>query len=64
MEGAVLAGKLAAEIIVDVALGEPGAGLKPVQAEVLERAAVASPREAPGVCGDEPIAFGGGQQCQ
>ena len=62
MEGAVLAGKLAAEVISDRALGEEGPPLKPVQADVVERAATASPRQPVGVRGEYPIAFGGGQQ--
>jgi 15-cis-phytoene desaturase len=64
MEGAVLSGKLAAEVIVDEvsggAAGAPspfGCGDKPIVAGV----DVAS-REPVGVRGNSPIAFGGGQQ--
>ena len=64
MEGAVLGGKLAAEVIVDEAsagaAGAPspfGCGEKPI----VDGVDVAS-REPVGVRGSGPIAFGGGQQ--
>ena len=37
MEGAVLSGKLAAEVLADMAAGQPTKGLKPVHSSVLER---------------------------
>ena len=61
MEGAVLSGKLAAEVICDKAMGRRNKnGLKEVHLSVLgkkldERAPV-------GVLGNTPISFGGGQQ--
>jgi len=58
MEGAVLAGKLAAEVIVDKATGRGDrAGIKPVVGGV-----GAVERDPVGVRGSYPIAFGGGQQ--
>mmetsp|Transcript_42042 Transcript_42042/g.135161 ORF Transcript_42042/g.135161 Transcript_42042/m.135161 type:complete len:174 (+) Transcript_42042:1496-2017(+) len=65
MEGAVLAGKLAAEVIADRAAGRAAATsqtLKPVHEEVVAAAEGAAPREPVGVRGRHPIAFGGGQQ--
>ena len=62
MEGAVLAGKLAAEVVADRAAGHPTQGLKPVQPAVHQAAAAAAPKEPVGVRGEYPIAFGGGQQ--
>merc|ERR1712113_53387 len=60
MEGAVLAGKLAAQVIVDRALGYQTQGLKKVQPDVVEKAASHVPKDPPGIHGDSPIAFGGG----
>ncbi|KAG7339689.1 zeta-carotene desaturase [Nitzschia inconspicua] len=59
MEGAVLSGKLAAEVICDKVAGRPTKGVREVQDSILhqdwkEKAPV-------GVRGDFPIAFGGGQ---
>ena len=62
MEGAVLAGKLAAEVVADRAAGHQTQGLKPVQPAVHQAAAAAAPKEPVGVRGEYPIAFGGGQQ--
>ena len=62
MEGAILAGKLAAEVISDRAHGEAGAPLKLIRDEIVARAASSPPREPVGVRGNSPIAFGGGQQ--
>ena len=61
MEGAVLGGKLAAEVICDRAAGRPTKGLKAVEPEVVRKAAAAGPpREPVGVRGKSAIAFGGG----
>ena len=66
MEGAVLAGKLAAEVIVDRTLGRRTQGVKLIEADVVERAADwsrgagATAKEPIGIRGDTPIAFGGG----
>ena len=62
MEGAILGGKLAAEVIVDRANGREGAGVKAIQQHIVETAHTAEPREPVGVRGNYPIAFGGGQQ--
>ena len=61
MEGAVLGGKLAAEVVADRAAGRETKGLKVVQDHVIEEAAAATPKEPIGVRGDYAIAFGGGQ---
>jgi 15-cis-phytoene desaturase len=58
MEGAVLAGKLAAEVIVDRTLGQPTKGLKEVQKDILGK--TYEPKEPSGVKGEGAIAFGGG----
>jgi len=62
MEGAVLAGKLAAEVIVDQARGSLVSSVKAVAPEIVASAAAAEPIAPAGVRGDSPIAFGGGQQ--
>jgi 15-cis-phytoene desaturase len=59
MEGAVLAGKLAAEVVADAAAGRPTRGLKPPDARVVPEQPA---RQPVGVRGEFPIAFGGGQQ--
>uniref|UniRef100_A0A7S2CQ54 Amine oxidase n=1 Tax=Haptolina brevifila TaxID=156173 RepID=A0A7S2CQ54_9EUKA len=63
MEGAVLAGKLAAECVADRALGEAPKPIKQVQPSVIASVAAEAdvPRQPIGVRGDYPIAFGGGQ---
>jgi len=53
MEGAVLAGKLAAEVVAARAVGAPTQDLKEVQRHVVDAAATAAPKS--------PIAFGGGE---
>jgi len=60
MEGAVLGGKLAAEVIADRAAGKPTKGLKVVQPDIVSSAAAHEPKEPVGVTGDGAIAFGGG----
>jgi len=60
MEGAVLAGKLAAEVVVDRAAGIAGVPDKAIQESVVERASKAVPKDPVGVKGEGPIAFGGG----
>lgn len=62
MEGAVLGGKLAAEVIVDQAAATSTRGVKAVLPEVAAAAVGVSEREPVGVRGAYPIAFGGGQQ--
>jgi 15-cis-phytoene desaturase len=60
MEGAILGGKLAAEVIADRAVGNPTKGLKEVQPDIVAAAAAYEPKDPPGVKGEGAIAFGGG----
>ncbi len=60
MEGAVLGGKLAAEVIVDRSLGQPTKPLKPIQDSAVAAAAAHTPKPPPLVKGEGAIAFGGG----
>jgi len=62
MEGAVLAGKLAAEVVAARALGKESQEVKEVEPHIVEAAAAAAPRKPPG-CGQgtSPITFGGGE---
>jgi len=59
MEGAILGGKLAAEVIVDKDKGirKP---LKEIQQHIVDNAAKLTPEEPTGVKGDGAIAWGGG----
>jgi len=61
MEGAVLSGKLAAEVICDKTMGRTNKnGLKEVHSSV--QAAELNERVPVGIAGRSPISFGGGQQ--
>jgi 15-cis-phytoene desaturase len=60
MEGAVLSGKLAAEVICDKAANKATAGVREIPNSI--RQATLTERAPVGVRGDYPIAFGGGQQ--
>lgn len=60
MEGAVLGGKLAAEVICNRARGNADLPVKDIQPHVVEAAAKHEVREMAGIKGDSPIAFGGG----
>ena len=60
MEGAVLGGKLAAEVIVDRTLGQPTKPLKEIQPQIVAKAAAHQPKPPPLVLGEGAIAFGGG----
>jgi 15-cis-phytoene desaturase len=60
MEGAVLGGKLAAEVVAQRAKGLETQPLKAVQEHVVEAAASHVPKPPPGVKGEGAIAFGGG----
>jgi len=62
MEGAVLGGKLAAEVVVDKALGNPTKPLKDIRPEVVAAAAAYEPKPPPLVKGEGAIAFGAGAQ--
>lgn len=61
MEGAVLGGKLAAEVLARRAKGmaqeQP---LKEIQSHIVDAAAAYTPKDPPGVKGEGAIAFGGG----
>jgi len=61
MEGAILAGKLAAEVVCDRAVGTQTMAVKPVQEHVVNVAAKYQPRVPDGVKGNTAIAFGGGE---
>jgi len=61
MEGAVLAGKLAAEVILDEDNGYVRE-VKHIPDHIVADAHKAVPRDPAGVRGNYPIAFGGGQQ--
>lgn len=60
MEGAVLGGKLAAEVVSKKAKGMELAGIKEVQPSIVAKAAATTPKEPWGVKGEGAIAFGGG----
>merc|ERR1719215_1758754 len=60
MEGAVLGGKLAAEVVCDKAAGRPTKGLKEIEPHVVESAKTHVPKEPMGVKGKHAIAFGAG----
>lgn len=60
MEGAVLGGKLAAEVVSRKAKGMEGMPLKEIQPSIVEAAKHYTPRPPPGVKGDGAIAWGGG----
>jgi 15-cis-phytoene desaturase len=60
MEGAILGGKLAAEVISKRAKGITPLPVKDVPASIVEKAQHHVAKPAPGVKGDNAIAFGGG----
>jgi len=60
MEGATLAGKLAAEVVSNRAIGNPDKPVKEIQAHIVKAAANFVPKDPVGVKGDGAIAFGGG----
>jgi 15-cis-phytoene desaturase len=60
MEGAVLGGKLAAEVIANRAKGNPDQPIKEIQEDIVESAKTYEPRKPWGVKGEGAIAFGGG----
>lgn len=60
MEGATLAGKLAAEVVANRALGNPDKPVKEIQQHIIDAAASYVPKDPVGVKGDGAIAFGGG----
>jgi len=60
MEGATLAGKLAAEVVANRALGNADAPIKDIQQHIVTAAASHVAKDPVGVKGDGAIAFGGG----
>ena len=60
MEGAILAGKLAAEVVAARAVGADAPGDKVIQQHVIDEAATASPKKPVGCKGRTAVAFGGG----
>jgi len=60
MEGAVLGGKLAAEVIMDKAMGVAPKSEKKIIESVYKAAEAKVPKEPVGVLGEGAIAFGGG----
>jgi 15-cis-phytoene desaturase len=60
MEGAVLGGKLAAEVVANRALGNPEKQIKDIQQHIVESAKNHVAKEPLGVKGDGAIAWGGG----
>ena len=60
MEGAVLGGKLAAEVIASRAIGNAPFEIKKIQEHVVDAAAAYVARDPLGVKGEGAIAFGGG----
>eukprot|EP00978_Attheya_sp_CCMP212_P043912 scaffold294920_cov59-Attheya_sp.AAC.2 len=60
MEGAVLGGKLAAEVVANRAIGNPDKAIKEIQEHIIEKAATHVAKEPLGVKGEGAIAFGAG----
>jgi len=60
MEGAVLGGKLAAEVVIDKAMGTAPKPEKKIQDSVCAAAEAKVPKEPAGLLGDGAIVFGGG----
>ncbi|KAL3800594.1 hypothetical protein ACHAW5_001062 [Stephanodiscus triporus] len=60
MEGATLAGKLAAEVVSNRAIGNPDKPIKEIQAHIVSAAANYIRKDPVGVKGEGAIAFGGG----
>lgn len=60
MEGAVLGGKLAAEVVANRALGNSEKPIKDIQQHIIDSASDFVAKEPIGVVGDGAIAFGAG----
>lgn len=60
MEGAVLGGKLAAEVVANRALGNAEKPIKDIQQHVIDSASSFEAKEPIGVKGEGAIAFGAG----
>jgi len=64
MEGATLAGKLAAEVVANRALGNANKPIKDIQPHIVAAAEAYEAKEPLGVKGEGAIAFGGGYTLQ
>jgi 15-cis-phytoene desaturase len=64
MEGAVLGGKLAAEVVAKKAKGMELPPMKEIQPDIVQAAKNYQPRKPWGVKGEGAIAFGGGAQLE
>jgi len=62
MEGAILGGKLAAEVVSNRAIGNPDKEIKEIQQHIIDSAPNHIPKKAAGVKGEGAIAFGGGAE--
>lgn len=62
MEGAVLGGKLAAEVVANRALGNPNKPIKEIQQNIVEAAKTHVAKDPAGVKGEGAIAWGAGAQ--
>ncbi len=62
MEGAVLGGKLAAEVVANRAIGNADKPIKDIQQHIVDSAATFEAKEPLGVKGEGGIAFGAGAQ--
>mmetsp|Transcript_33212 Transcript_33212/g.37759 ORF Transcript_33212/g.37759 Transcript_33212/m.37759 type:complete len:612 (+) Transcript_33212:157-1992(+) len=60
MEGAVLGGKLAAEVIANRAKGNQNKPIKEIQQNIIDSAETYKARKPSGVKGDDALVFGGG----
>ena len=60
MEGAVLGGKLAAEVVANRALGNADKPIKDIQQNIIDSASTYEAKEPIGIKGDGAIAFGAG----
>ncbi len=60
MEGAVLGGKLAAEVVANRALGNADKPIKDIQKHIIDAAVSFQAKDPIGVKGDGAIAFGAG----
>jgi len=62
MEGAILGGKLAAEVVSNRAIGNPDKEIKEIQQHVIDSASSHVPKKPIGVKGEGAIAFGAGAE--
>merc|ERR1712154_151404 len=62
MEGAVLGGKLAAEVVANRAIGNADKEIKEIQKHIIDASSSHVPKKPVGVKGEGAIAFGGGAE--